>query len=106
MTMDLVSLLGRRLGVLRGPALEWLTRWFALLLDGHPITPDIRSAPGPGLPVGVVFLLHYSIGVVLALLFVLAFPRRHTWKMALGYGALTNVLPWFVMFPAMGFGLL
>ena len=55
--------------------------------------------------------LHYAIGVALtcAFLGLLAScpdapPKAFSW--ALAFGLFTNLLPWLVMFPSMGFGVL
>ena len=51
---------------------------------------------------------HYAIGVTLALVYLLTTsalgltPRNPI--TALGFGVCTNVLPWLLMFPAMGYG--
>jgi hypothetical protein len=52
--------------------------------------------------------VHYAIGMTLTAFYVwtafrLGLPARH-FGLALSFGLATNVLPWLLMFPAMGYG--
>jgi hypothetical protein len=52
--------------------------------------------------------VHYTIGVSLTVLYVWAISQiglsPRTFALAVGFGLCTNVLPWLLMFPAMGYG--
>jgi hypothetical protein len=69
---------------------------------------DIGLLPPVDREVAIAVPMHYVIGVTLALqyLFVSSAlglsPRRPT--VALCFALCTNVFPWFLMFPAMGYG--
>ncbi|MBX3275592.1 MAG: DUF2938 family protein [Sandaracinaceae bacterium] len=103
--MDLTAFVGRSLGVLAGASPDWVARWFGLVLRGAPITDDIRLAPDVGIGLPALLAVHYAIGAALGLLYVTLARGREHWASALAFALGTNVLPWLVMFPAMGFGL-
>ena len=52
--------------------------------------------------------VHYVIGIILALAYLLAMSAMglspHNLVSAVGFGLCTNLLPWLLMFPAMGYG--
>jgi hypothetical protein len=83
-------------------------RWFAELARGRPIHADIAQAPAVRFELAIALAGHYAIGTTLAFvhLWVCArfglSPRRI--GPALGFAACTNLLPWLVMFPALGYG--
>jgi hypothetical protein len=104
LVMDVGASLFRALHVTRGVEIAWVGRWFNLVFHGHPVVGDIRADPTAPLPLPVGLLLHYAIGVTLALAYHAA-VRNPGAASAIGFGLLTNVLPWLLMFPAMGFGL-
>jgi hypothetical protein len=100
----------RSTGLTAGVHPRFLGRWFAGILHGQLVHENILAAP----PVDKEFLLaipvHNAIGITLGIAYVLALSwlslkRGSVWT-ALGFGLLTNALPWFVMYPAMGFGVL
>ena len=109
MTMDLVSALGRFLGVLGGVRPELFARWIGLALRGDVVHPDIATAPDTPVPLGIALAIHYLIGIVLAAGYV-ALVGRARGRLgpihAVAYGVATSVFAWLVMFPAMGFGVL
>lgn len=107
--MDAVAVIGTRLGFLRKGHLGLLARWMRQLARGHRVAPDgdIRRAEARPGDVTVGFLLHYGIGIVLALVYfgaLSASGARPGTTSALVYGFATNVFPWFLMYPSMGFG--
>jgi hypothetical protein len=82
-------------------------RWFASVARAQPVHADIARSS----PVSHEFFLalpvHYAIGTALAALFVwttsaLGLPRGL--GVSLAFGLCTSVLPWVLMFPAMGYG--
>jgi hypothetical protein len=109
--MDIGNLLGVRLRVApaaprpNGP--DALGRWVAYMARGQFTHPDIRlTAPVRG-EVALGMVCHYAIGTVLTLAYLIILqlaqlvPNLLT---GMGYGLLTTVFPWFLMFPALGAG--
>jgi hypothetical protein len=106
--MDLGSALLRASGLTQGLRPQLIQRWFGHVFHGRVVHPDIAVAAEVAFPMPLVLLVHYAIGITLGLTGValhhaLAQPRP-VWPFALGFGALTNVFPWLLMFPAMGYG--
>jgi hypothetical protein len=70
---------------------------------------SISAAPSKSNECAVGWLAHYSIGISLALMFVLltsgAWLARPTLLPALLYGVATVVFPFFIMQPSLGFGI-
>jgi len=82
-------------------------RWFASVARAHPFHTDIAQSAPVNHELMVALPVHYAIGIVLATLYVwgtgeLGWPR--SFGIALAFGLCTNVLPWLLMFPAMGYG--
>jgi hypothetical protein len=83
-------------------------RWFASVARAHPFHENIaRAAPGRH-ELAIAISGHYAIGMFLTALFVLM-ANRVGWQvrtpsLALAFGVCTSVLPWLLMFPAMGYG--
>jgi len=112
-TMDLGSLIGMLLGVPgKGPRLigfDMIGRWIGYFFRGSFRHTNIQEEPVlPGeVPFGI--LCHYTIGTVLTLIYLAVSAGLHIPTgvlTALVFGVLTNAFPWFLMFPAEGFGLL
>ncbi len=107
-TMDLLARLAQRLGLIVGAKGIWVGRWYLGLVQGRFAHPDISAAPEQPGEKRAALIGHYVIGIVLAVVYV--FGAR--WLdaspggilNALGYGLATCVFPWFLLFPAMGFG--
>jgi len=82
-------------------------RWFASIARGQLLVNDIGQLP-PVREVAIAVPMHYVIGITLALLYLLVSatlglsPRSPS--VALGFARCTTVFPWFMMFPAMGYG--
>ena len=111
LTMDLGAALARRAGLTAGLPPALLGRWFAGVLHGRFAQDTILEAPASRGEVPLALTLHYAIGVALtcAFLGLLAScpdapPKPFSW--ALAFGLFTNLLPWLLMFPSMGFGVL
>ena len=110
-TMDVVAVIAFRFGIAgRGPRRtgpDLIGRWIGYLLRGKFRHTDIlQTPPLPGeLLLG--FAAHYSIGIVLALVYLGLLAVAHATPTALSailYGTATTVLPWFLMFPSQGMG--
>ena len=83
-------------------------RWFASVARAHPFHEDIAQAAPGSHELAFAIPGHYAIGMFLTALFVLMVNRigwpAGSLSPALAFGLSTNVFPWLVMFPAMGYG--
>ena len=107
--MDIGSMLIRTTGLTAGAPPAIIGKWFMYVLRGRLTHADIVSSPDIQIKMPLALAIHYSIGIVLASVFV-AFvawqhPHRGLFWFAVGFGLITTVLPWFLMFPAMGWGI-
>ena len=85
----------------------FLGRWLGHMPSGVFRHPSIAAATPKPRECVVGWLAHYSIGVVFAVVFVLASSEwlaRPTLAPALLYGVATVVFPFFIMQPSLGFG--
>ena len=109
-TMDIGSLIGILLGVPgKGPRLngfDMIGRWIGYFFRGVFRHANIReeAALHGEVPFGI--FCHYCIGTVLTLFYLeasklLQIPTGVI--TALVFGVLTNIFPWFIMFPAQGY---
>ncbi|HJZ74270.1 MAG TPA: DUF2938 family protein [Vicinamibacterales bacterium] len=108
LSMDLLSVLALRLRVTAPLSPNLMGRWFASVARAQPLHADIARTPAVNHEVAIAFPVHYAIGAVLAALYVwgtreLGWPARSL-AVALAFGLSTNVFPWLLMFPAMGYG--
>jgi len=112
-SMDLGATLLRKAGLTQGVPPEYIARWFGHLFKGqltHQTIANASDVKGFNLPVALAF--HYLIGITLTAGFWLLLTRvgarplgtQTVVLLALSFGFATNVLPWLLMFPAMGFG--
>jgi hypothetical protein len=107
MSMDIGAVIGHKLGFLKGVHPELLAKWFGWIFRGKLIHQSIETAPAVAFPFPALILMHYMIGTTLAVTYVLILHRtgwRGNVVSATAFGIGTNVLPWLLMFPAMGFG--
>lgn len=111
LTMDIGSALSRATGLTAGVPPSLLGRWFAALARGELAQGSVLSAPRFPAEVPVALVGHYLIGIGLTALFLtvaraarLESRPATQFGWALAFGVLTNILPWLVMFPSMGFG--
>jgi Protein of unknown function (DUF2938) len=108
LSMDVLTGIAAALKVVAPLPPGLVGRWFASVARAHPFHADIaRASPVPHELIAA-FPVHYAIGTALAAAFVyctgaLGWPRGV--GVALAFGLSTSVLPWFIMFPAMGYGL-
>jgi hypothetical protein len=110
-TMDAVAVIALRLGIAgRGPRRtgpDLIGRWIGYLLQGKFRHTDILQTPPLRGELLLGFAAHYSIGIVLTLVYLGLLAVAHARPTALSaaiYGTATTVLPWFVMFPSQGMG--
>lgn len=83
-------------------------RWFFSLAKLQPLHADIALASPAAHEIALAVPVHYAIGIALTSMYLLASSRlefqARSFTPALVFGLLTSVLPWIVMFPAMGYG--
>ena len=107
-TMDILSIALGRLGLVAPLPPRLMGRWFALVARGRPLQADIAKALPVKREMAIAVPTHYAIGITLALIFLLASaafglnPRN--FLVALRFALCTNIFPWLLMFPAMGYG--
>lgn len=93
------------------PSLNYclLGRWFCHMPKGTFFHPSIAAAPPRRLECAAGWVAHYTIGVLLGLVFLALAPAdwlaRPTVLHALLYGICTVVFPLFVLQPALGLGI-
>ena len=87
---------------------QYLGRWILNMFNGVFVHDDIQIANQFGFEIPVAILFHYLTGIVLVGIFlwlrnnIKNFPDSIF--MGLVYGWVTLLLPWLIMFPALGFG--
>jgi uncharacterized membrane protein YagU involved in acid resistance len=107
--MDLWNLFLKR--TFNIPSLNYclLGRWLGHMPEGTIRHASIAAAAPKPFECAVGRIAHYSIGVVLALVFVVLLSgdwvRRPTLLPALLYGIATVVFPFFIMQPSFGLGI-
>lgn len=107
-TMDLLASASRRVGLTVGAKGQWVGRWYLGIAQGNFVHSNIAVSPEQKGEKRAALVGHYVIGIVLAVLY-LAGARwlgvlPDAFLVALGYGFATSVFPWFLVFPALGFG--
>jgi hypothetical protein len=106
--MDILTGLSIRLGLVAPLPPALIGRWFASVARAQPIHADIAQVPAFRYELPLAIVGHYTIGITLACFYLwltarLDLPTRSA-GVALAYGLCTNVLPWLLMFPSMGYG--
>ncbi len=112
-TMDVVAVIALRLGIAgRGPRRtgpDLIGRWIGYLLQGKFRHTDILQTPPLRGELLLGLAAHYSIGIVLALVYLGLLVVAHATPTALSailYGTATTVFSWFLMFPSQGFDII
>ena len=107
-TMDVLGSVARRVGLAKGAKGNWVGRWYLGISRGQFVHSDISGSPELGGEKTAALVGHYVIGIVLAVFYVLGARllgvSADSLIVALGYGLATCVFPWFLVFPALGFG--
>ena len=107
-TMDVLSVAAIKLRLIAPLPPHLIGRWFASVARGQVLHGDIAQVSPIQHEMAVAVPVHYAIGVTLALTYLLACstfglsPRSPV--TALVFALCTNLLPWLLMFPAMGYG--
>jgi hypothetical protein len=108
--MDLLASLSRRIGFTVGAKGIWIGRWYLGIARGQFTYSNIADAHEQAGEKRAALIGHYLIGIVLAVVYVFGAGwlgvSPSSLLVALVYGFATCVFPWFLMFPAFGFGFL
>ncbi len=104
--------IGRTLyGWLTGtPGANWSLsgRWFLMVFDGHPVTPNITAEPSLPFEYAVGYSAYYAVSLIFATAYLILFEgllRRPLGLLnGLAFGLATIVFPLLVQMPAMGSG--
>jgi hypothetical protein len=107
-SMDVLSVIAIRLRLIAPLSPNLVGRWFASVVRAHPLHENIARESAGSHELVIALSGHYAIGMFLTALFVLmasqiGWPVRSL-PPALAFGLSTNMFPWLLMFPAMGFG--
>ena len=107
-TMDVLGAVARRLGLAAGAKGTWVGRWYLGIARGQLVHSDIAAAPELAGEARAAMVGHYLIGIVLSVFYVvvagLLGVAPSGFVVAVGYGLATCVFPWFLVLPALGFG--
>ena len=107
-TMDVLGSLSRRIGLTVGAQGNWVGRWYLGIAQGQFVHANIADAPEQTGETRAALVGHYLIGITLAVLYVVGAElvglSPASFLVAVGYGLATCVFPWFLVFPALGFG--
>ena len=107
-TMDVLASASRRVGLGAGAAGQWVGRWYLGIARGQFVHSNIAAAPEQAGEKRAALVGHYAIGIALAVLYVVGAGwlgvSPGVFLVALAYGFATCVFPWFLVFPALGFG--
>ena len=107
-TMDVLASAFRRLGLAAGAKGQWVGRWYLGIARGKFVHSNIAVAPEQAGEIRAALVGHYVIGIVLAVFYFAGAGwlgvSPDVFLAALGYGFATCVFPWFLVFPALGFG--
>jgi len=108
-TMDVLGSAARRIGLIAGAKGTWVGRWYLGMARGRFVHANIAEAPEQPGEQRAALVGHYAIGIVLAVVYVVGVRwlgvSPGSLVVALGYGLATGIFPWFLMYPALGFGL-
>ena len=108
-TMDVLASASRRVGLAAGAKGQWVGRWYLGIPRGQFVHSNIALAPELPGEKQAALIGHYLIGIALAVFYIagagwVGVPPDG-FLIAIGYGFATSVFPWFLVFPALGFGL-
>ena len=108
LTMDILTVAAIKLRLIAPLPPQLIGRWFASAARGQVLHSDIGRAPAINHELAVAVPAHYAIGVTLARLYLFASSvfglNPRSLMTALAFALCTNLLPWLLMFPAMGYG--
>lgn len=107
-TMDVLGAFARWLGLAVGAKGIWVGRWYLGIVRGRFVHSDIAAAPELAGEKRAALVGHYVIGIVLSVFYIVVAGwsglEPSSFVIAVGYGLATCVFPWFLVLPALGFG--
>lgn len=107
-TMDVLSIAALRLRWIAFLPPRLTGRWFASVARGQFLHSDIAKTPPINHEVAIAVPVHYAIGITLGLVYLFASSAlglsARNLIAALAFALCTSLLPWLLMFPAMGYG--
>lgn len=107
-TMDVLTAVSVKSRLTTPLSPRLIGRWFASVGRGQLLHSDIGQGSVINHEMAIAILMHYTIGVTLALIYLFACASLGLVSRnpitALGFGLCTNIFPWLLMFPAMGYG--
>ena len=110
MIMDISSGLLRAAGIIAGAPAGVVGKWLESAIKGKIFLNDIRTSVGEPITLQKFLLYHYIIGTILTLvLYTVIIVLKIVpvpWWVPFSFGFATTLIPAFLMFPAMGFGVL
>jgi hypothetical protein len=106
--MDVLGITALKLGLIAFLPPRLTGRWFGLMAQGQFVHSDIAQVPPISHEMGIAAPMHYAIGFTLGIVYLLVSSvlglSHRSLITALGFGLCTNLLPWLLMFPSMGYG--
>jgi hypothetical protein len=107
-TMDVLGRAAARAGLVAGAEGRWIGRWYLGMARGTFFHHDIADSPQQPGEERAALVGHYLIGIALAVVYVVGAAilgvSTGSLAAALGYGLATCVFPWFLVYPALGYG--
>jgi hypothetical protein len=108
LAMDILSVGAIKLHWIAPLPPRLIGRWFGSVGRGRLLHSDIGQVLPINHEIAIAVPMHYAVGITLALVYLLGcsalgMPPRDP-VAALGFALCTNLLPWLLMFPAMGYG--
>ncbi|MGZ3774397.1 MAG: DUF2938 family protein [Bdellovibrio sp.] len=106
--MDVVSSYSKRKGWTHGISANALGGWILGIFSGRLKYETAHASPTLAYEIKIGFISHYSIGVALGGFYAFYLDKLDILskapQFALIFGFVTNVFPWFILFPALGYG--
>lgn len=106
--MDFFGAIIRKKGWIQGITPQMLGRWILGLPTGRLIHKTIIQSPEVHHELTIAFVGHYLIGAILGGGYSFFLTKMEMFEQAqhfaFAFGFLTNFFPWFILFPALGFG--
>jgi len=108
--MDIGGALLRTSGLTAGAPPELIGKWIQSAMRGELFVGNIQTSPGETVPLTTFLVYHYLIGVTLTfILWAIVSVLKISpvpWWLPLLYGVGTTLIPFFLMYPGMGFGVM
>jgi hypothetical protein len=109
LTMDVLANIFRKVGLVVGAKGQWVGRWYLGIARGQFVHSNIAVSQEQVGEKRAALVGHYAIGIALAVFYFAGAGWLNVspdgFLVALGYGFATSVFPWFLVFPALGFGI-